>query len=105
MIRLVLLGILAAFFFSSTFVLNRWMSVEGGHWFWTAALRYTYVFILLPVLIVFKYGWRELRDSAACVLKYRRFWLIAGGIGFGCFHTALCFAASTKRFFTGLCYE
>ena len=47
MLRLVLTGILAALFFSSTFVLNRAMSLEGGHWLWTASLRYGWMLILL----------------------------------------------------------
>ncbi len=94
MIRLVSLGVAAAFFFSSTFVLNRWMSVEGGHWFWTAALRYAYVFILLTPLIAFRYGRRSLWESGVCLVQYRWLWLVAGGIGFGCFYSALCFAAS-----------
>ena len=42
MLRLITYGLLAAFFFSSTFVLNRAMSLGGGHWVWSAALRYGY---------------------------------------------------------------
>jgi hypothetical protein len=40
MVRLLGAGLLAALFFSSTFILNRAMSLEGGHWVWSAALRY-----------------------------------------------------------------
>ena len=47
MIRLMLTGLAAGLFFSSTFVLNRAMSLEGGHWYWSAALRYFYMVILL----------------------------------------------------------
>ena len=36
MLRLVLIGLLSGLFFSSTFVLNRMMSLEGGHWVWSA---------------------------------------------------------------------
>ncbi len=49
MLRLVLTGILAALFFSSTFVLNRAMSLEGGHWLWTASLRYVWMLLLLCI--------------------------------------------------------
>ena len=40
MIRLILLGVLSGAFFSSTFILNEVMSVSGGHWLWSASLRY-----------------------------------------------------------------
>jgi len=49
MLRLVLTGILAALFFSSTFVLNRAMSLDGGHWLWTASLRYVWMLLLLCI--------------------------------------------------------
>ena len=32
MVRLILMGLLSGLFFSSSFVLNRMMSLEGGHW-------------------------------------------------------------------------
>jgi len=38
--QIILIGVLAALFFSSTFVLNRAMSLDGGHWVWSAGLRY-----------------------------------------------------------------
>lgn len=41
MARLIIIGVLSAFFFSSTFVLNRAMSLQGGNWVWTASLRYS----------------------------------------------------------------
>lgn len=94
MFRSVSLGVVAAFFFSSTFVLNRWMSVEGGHWFWTAALRYGYVFILLTAFVGLWYGISVLRASLACVHHYWRFWIFSGGVGFACFYSTLCFAAN-----------
>ena len=34
MLRLMLLGLAAGMFFSATFILNRAMSLEGGHWYW-----------------------------------------------------------------------
>ena len=43
MVRLILLGLLSGAFFSSTFVLNELMSAAGGHWFWSASLRYVFM--------------------------------------------------------------
>ena len=47
MLRLMLLGLAAGMFFSATFILNRAMSLEGGHWYWSAALRYAYMIAFL----------------------------------------------------------
>jgi hypothetical protein len=43
MIKLILLGILAGAFFSTTFILNEVMNLEGGHWVWSASLRYVFM--------------------------------------------------------------
>ena len=93
MTRPMLLGLAAGLFFSSTFVLNRAMSLEGGHWYWTAALRYGFMVLLLGIgLAAVKgpgYAWRV-------VMEWRRhwlFWTMSGSIGFGCFYALLCFAA------------
>lgn len=93
MIRPMLLGLAAGLFFSTTFVLNRAMSLEGGHWYWTAALRYGFMVVLLGIgLATVKgpgYAWRV-------VMEWRRhwlFWTMSGSIGFGCFYALLCFAA------------
>ena len=40
MVSLILIGLLSGLFFSSTFILNRVMSLEGGHWLWSAFLQY-----------------------------------------------------------------
>lgn len=94
MLRLVLTGILAALFFSSTFVLNRAMSLEGGHWFWTASLRYGWMLVLLCI-------WLGVTGRAALGLralqlfcKHWAFWTIAGSVGFGIFYALLSFSAS-----------
>ena len=47
-LQAVLLGLASALFFTSTYVLNRAMASAGGHWAWSAALRYLFT---LPLLI------------------------------------------------------
>ena len=49
MLRLLVYGLLAALFFSSTFVLNRAMSLGGGNWVWSAVLRYAYALLLISL--------------------------------------------------------
>ena len=47
MIKLIAIGLLSGMFFSSTFILNRVMSLEGGHWVWSASLRYVYLALFI----------------------------------------------------------
>jgi drug/metabolite transporter (DMT)-like permease len=93
MIRLILLGLLSAAFFSATFILNRSMSLSGGHWVWSSSLRFFYMFFLLVILITLNKGGDYFRDVIKIFIKNSRFWLIAGSIGFGIFYSLLCYAA------------
>ena len=93
MIRLILLGLLAAAFFSATFILNRSMSLSGGHWVWSSSLRFFYMFFLLVGLILVNRGVNYLRDVITIFIRHAKFWLIAGSIGFGIFYSLLCYAA------------
>lgn len=90
---LILIGLLAGMFFSSTFILNRVMSLEGGHWVWSACLRYAYMIILLVASIPFFQGvktpWRLFRYFS----MHWKFWILAGSIGFGGFYSLICFSA------------
>jgi len=44
----VAIALLAALFFTFTYVLNRAIATDGGHWAWTASLRYL---LTLPMLL------------------------------------------------------
>lgn len=91
---LICLGVLSALFFSSTFVINHWLNINGGHWYWTASLRYYYTLAILSILILLTQGTKKYVECFRCFLKYWRFWLIAGGIGYATFYLLLCFSAS-----------
>jgi len=94
MARLVIFGAVAALFFSSTFVINRMLAVGGGHWFWTATLRYAYTFVILTVIVTFrsrKHG--GIYELARFFGGRLRFWVLAGGVGFAGFYSLLCFGA------------
>ncbi|MFK5926011.1 MAG: multidrug resistance efflux transporter family protein [Desulfuromusa sp.] len=94
MFRLVSLGIVSALFFSSTFILNRAISLDGGHWFWTAALRYAWMLTLLVtwLLLSGKFGW--LTQTLKIFKKNWFFWILTGSTGFGLFYTLISFSAS-----------
>lgn len=94
MFRLILLGMLSAAFFSSTFILNRAMSVEGGHWLWTASLRFGYMIVFLTAYLLLTKGRRHLAGMIEVFNNFRFFWITAGSIGFGVFYALLSFSAS-----------
>lgn len=91
--RLLGLGLLAAALFSVTFVLNRAMSVEGGHWAWSASLRYVDMAVLLGAWVAIRRGPDHLVTVLRLFFRNLPFWLRTGGIGFGVFYAGCCFAA------------
>ena len=93
MVRLILLGLLAGAFFSSTFILNELMSAAGGHWFWSASLRYVFMWLILTAIITKQHGFGRIRALATIFWQHCRFWCITGSIGFGLFYTGICYAA------------
>ncbi|AMK11240.1 multidrug resistance efflux transporter family protein [Pseudodesulfovibrio indicus] len=93
MFRIILLGVLAALFFSSTFVLNRAMSLEGGHWVWSASLRYFWMLAMLLGWLAATGKARLARESVALYRSHWVFWTVAGSIGFGVFYALITFSS------------
>lgn len=93
MIRLVFLGVISGAFFSSTFILNEAMSLSGGHWVWSASLRYLFMMVFLAVIALFRGGLKQLSDVTGLFFSYWKFWVVAGSIGFGAFYALICFGA------------
>ncbi|MEW5928001.1 MAG: multidrug resistance efflux transporter family protein [Gemmatimonadota bacterium] len=94
MARLVALGVLSALFFSSTFVLNRSMSLEGGHWVWTAALRYAWMLLVLTGWLLATGGVRGVAAAWGVFRGHAAFWTVAGSVGFGAFYALAAFASA-----------
>lgn len=93
MIKLISLGILSGAFFSTTFVLNEVMSLDGGHWVWSASLRYIFMSFFLTIIILFTGGTQQLQNVLYLFYLHWKFWIISGSIGFGAFYALLCFSA------------
>ncbi len=93
MIKLIAIGLLSGLFFSTTFILNRLMSLEGGHWVWSASLRYAYMILLLLGAVPLFQGKGAVRNILALFGRHWLFWTISGSIGFGGFYSLLCFSA------------
>ena len=92
MVKLILLGLLAGAFFSSTFILNELMSNAGGHWFWSASLRYVFMWLIISAVIILQHGFGRIEALASIFLQHWRFWCLTGSIGFGVFYTGICYA-------------
>lgn len=93
MVRLILIGLLSGFFFSSTFVLNRIMSMGGGHWVWSGSLRYAYMILLLSLWMITFRGAAAFCRTLGLFFNHPFFWVSAGSIGFGAFYALVCFSA------------
>jgi drug/metabolite transporter (DMT)-like permease len=91
MIRAFLLGLLASLFFAVTFVLNRQMGVVGGHWIWTASMRFFY---MLPMLFLLLLPGRRYLRVMAEIRKNTVGWLLWSTVGFGVFYLFICLAST-----------
>lgn len=89
--RSIIYGILAAFFFAFTFILNRAMDLEGGSWIWSASLRY---FFMLPFLFALVIARRNLSQLFNEMKRSIGSWFLWSTIGFGLFYAPICFSAS-----------
>jgi drug/metabolite transporter (DMT)-like permease len=87
----VLIALASALFFTATYVLNRAMASAGGHWAWSATLRYLLTLPMLALVLPWRGGfapvWRAIR-------KHPRAWLVWSGIGFTLFCICLTWAAA-----------
>ncbi|MEI2457252.1 multidrug resistance efflux transporter family protein [Lysobacter firmicutimachus] len=88
----VLIALASALFFTCTYVLNRAAATAGGHWAWTAALRYLFtlpmLLLAMPLLGGVKPVWKAIRAHPWP-------WLLWSGIGFVLFYVCLSYAAAS----------
>ncbi|WLV24953.1 multidrug resistance efflux transporter family protein [Aciduricibacillus chroicocephali] len=89
--RPIILGILAAFFFAFTFVLNRSMELSGGSWIWSASLRYFFMLPFLFLIVGLRRNWSGVKREIA---KSPTPWLVWSFVGFVLFYGPLSFAAA-----------
>lgn len=87
----IIIGIIAAFFFAFTFVLNATMEAGGGSWIWSASLRYIFMVPFLLMIVLFR---KNLKPLLLEMNSNKRAWLLWSFVGFGLFYAPLCFAAA-----------
>ncbi|MDP4084163.1 MAG: multidrug resistance efflux transporter family protein [Bacillota bacterium] len=87
----IILGVLAAFFFAFTFILNRMMDLAGGSWIWSASLRY---FFMLPFLLIIVIVKKNLKPLLIEMKRKPLHWLLWSSVGFGLFYAPLCFSSA-----------
>jgi drug/metabolite transporter (DMT)-like permease len=87
----VLIALASALFFTATYVLNRAIATSGGHWAWSATLRYFLTLPMLACVLPWRGGffavWRAMRAHPGA-------WLVWSGVGFTLFCICLTWAAA-----------
>ena len=86
------LALLSGLFFSQTYLFNRAIAIDDGHWAWTASLRYLMTLPLLMPLMPWQGGTAPVLRSIAA---HPMAWLRYSAIGFVVFYCLLAFAASS----------
>lgn len=87
----ILISLLSALFFATTFVLNRQISLSGGSWMWSSALRYFWMLPFLWIIVAYK---KQLKVLFIEIRLQPVSWLGWSSIGFGLFYSLLTFSAS-----------
>lgn len=87
--RPIILGLFAAIFFATTFVLNRGMELSGGSWIWSASLRFIF---MIPFLLIIVMKRKKLKALFQIMREEPCTWLLWSFVGFGLFYAPLCLA-------------
>ena len=90
-LRAIGIGCLASVFFSSTYIVNSFLAVSGGHWAWTAGLRSFFLVLLLAALLQFK---KQLSPLLQAMRQQLWVWVLWGSIAFGVTYIFMTSAAS-----------
>lgn len=70
------------------------MSLQGGHWVWSACLRYAYMLVFLCGGLVLLGKAKVFVQILRVFFKHWIFWMVAGSTGFGLFYSLICFSTT-----------
>ena len=85
-------AVLSALFFTATYVLNRADASAGGHWAWTASLRYLWTLPMMIPIVMFAGGMKPVFNA---MRRSPIQWLVWSFLGFVIFYAALSYAADS----------
>lgn len=88
--KALILGLLSAVFFSSTYIFNKSMAMAGGDFLWSASLRYIFTLPIIVLIAFLSKGGITLINELRTNPKP---WFIWGTVGFGLFYIFLTAAA------------
>ncbi|KGA98446.1 membrane protein [Alkalihalobacillus alcalophilus ATCC 27647 = CGMCC 1.3604] len=89
--KAIVIGIIASIFFSSTFIINRSIDLEGGSWYYSASLRFLFMIPFLVLIVSLRGG---LGPLFAELKKAPIYWLIWSFVGFVLFYAPITYAAA-----------
>jgi drug/metabolite transporter (DMT)-like permease len=69
------------------------MSLEGGHWVWSASLRYFWMIGMLSAWLGMTGKARLTVDTLKLYRQHFLFWTLAGSVGFGVFYALITFSS------------
>ena len=91
----VAIALASALFFTCTYVLNRAAATGGGHWAWTASLRYLITLPLMAGLMLAMPSQGGIKPVWRAIRAHPGPWLLWSGIGFVLFYVLLSYAAAS----------
>ncbi len=73
------------------------MALGGGHWVWTAVLRYLFTIFIVATWLVVSKDFRYLVQVGRVFLRYPIFWIVVGSFACGLFYTGIAFSSTYLR--------
>lgn len=90
---LVILASVASLVGSSSYAINRSLSLAGGDWAWNASLRYIILIPMLGGLLAARRGGiNHLSHLLGHLHRHLWLWCVIGTLGSGIFYSGICFA-------------
>ena len=89
---IVMVGALSSVFFSSTWIINRQISLADGPWEWNAILRYPLMLAMIAPWLALRPRDRGLAAAWAVFKASPLYWVLAGSLGCGVFYFGICYA-------------
>lgn len=90
-LRAIAIGTLACTFFSSTYIMNSYLSANGGHWAWTTGLR-SFLLVLMLAALLSRQG--KLKHLLWVMRQSLGTWVLWGSVAFGLSYYFLTYGAS-----------